>query len=166
MSVSNAALLQQGYVVDVPYPTFVHRQAMPLWLCTVAELQGYKAPNITQPYRYLELGCAMGIHLHLTAAANPEGHFVGVDFNAQQLLVAQEGLAHNTQQNIEFIQASFDQLLTQQLEPFDFIVTHGVWSWVSAEQQQAMFEIITKLLRPKGILYCSYMTHPGATGLS
>lgn len=84
--------LQDGYVVDVPYPTFVHRQAMPVWLQSLVQFQGYQAPDIQKPYRYLELGCAMGIHLHLTASANPLGHFVGVDFNAQQLLVADEGL--------------------------------------------------------------------------
>lgn len=109
--------LHDGYVVDVPYPTFVHRQAMPTWLNMVVQQQGIQAPDLKRPFRYLELGCAMGIHLHLTAAAHPQGHFVGVDFNAQQLLVAQEGIERTHISNIELIHASFSELLTQQLEP-------------------------------------------------
>lgn len=159
-------MLQEGYVVDVPYPTFVHRQAMPVWLTTLLQLQGYQTPDLTQKFRYLELGCAMGIHLHLTAAAHPNGHFVGVDFNAQQLLVAQEGIQRTQIQNVEFIHAGFQDFLTQDIEPFDFIVTHGVWSWVSEENQQAIEQIVKKLLKPNGIFYCAYMSHPGATGLS
>lgn len=161
----NFSSLKDGYVVDVPYPTFVHRQAMPVWLSTLVNFQGLKSPNITKPYRYLELGCAMGIHLHLTAAANPRGHFVGIDFNAQQLLVAKEGLEVTEIDNIEFIQASFETFLSLEIEPFDFIVTHGVWSWISKDNQEIMVNIINKLLKPNGVLYCSYMSHPGATTL-
>lgn len=155
--------LHDGYVVDVPYPTFVHRQAMPTWLNMVVQQQGIQAPDLKRPFRYLELGCAMGIHLHLTAAAHPQGHFVGVDFNAQQLLVAQEGIERTHISNIELIHASFSELLTQQLEPFDFIVTHGVWSWIAQEHQQAIVQLVSQLLKPNGIFYCSYMSHPGAT---
>lgn len=158
--------LQDGYVVDVPYPTFVHRQAMPIWLNSLVQYQGYQAPDIQKSYRYLELGCAMGIHLHLTASANPLGHFVGVDFNAQQLLVADEGLNRTKIENVEFIQSNFSDFLQRDIEPFDFIVTHGVWSWISPENQRIIVEIINKLLKPNGVLYCSYMCHPGATGLT
>lgn len=143
--------LHDGYVVDVPYPTFVHRQAMPTWLNMVVQQQGIQAPDLKRPFRYLELGCAMGIHLHLTAAAHPQGHFVGVDFNAQQLLVAQEGIERTHISNIELIHASFSELLTQQLEPFDFIVTHGVWSWIAQEHQQAIVQLVSQLLKPNGI---------------
>ncbi|MNY96231.1 tRNA (guanine-N(7)-)-methyltransferase [compost metagenome] len=162
----NASLLRDGYVVDVPYPTFVHRQAMPLWLTTITTLQGVVSPDLEKPYRYLELGCAMGIHLHLTAAANPKGHFVGVDFNAQHLLVAKEGLETTGINNLEFIQASFTELVEKEIEPFDFIVTHGVWSWIAEEHQEAILKIVDRLLKPNGIFYCSYMSHPGATGLT
>ena len=158
--------INDGYVVDVPYPTFVHRQAMPVWLSTLAQLKGNKSPNIARPYRYLELGCAMGIHLNLTAAANPMGHFVGVDFNAQQLLVAEEGVQTTNINNIEFIHASFEEFEKIDLEPFDFIVTHGVWSWVSEENQKILFKIIDKFLKPSGLVYCSYMSYPGAAELS
>lgn len=158
--------LQDGYVIDIPYPTFVHRQAMPLWLSTLGQLQGNTSPDTQQPFRYLELGCAMGIHLHLTAAAHPQGHFVGVDFNHEHLAVAQEGLARTQINNLEFIHASFTELLEQELEPFDFIVTHGVWSWIAPEHQHAILKIVNQLLKPNGLFYCSYMSHPGATGLS
>lgn len=160
------SLLQDGYVVDVTYPIFVHRQAMPVWLKTIVQLEGLKSPDLSKPYRYLELGCAMGIHLHLTAAANPIGQFVGVDFNPQQIDIARNALDQTKIDNIEFIQASFEEFLKQELEPFDFIITHGVWSWVSPKNQNIMTKIIAKLLKENGILYCSYMSHPGATGFT
>ncbi|WP_151980925.1 class I SAM-dependent methyltransferase [Acinetobacter guerrae] len=159
-------VLQEGYVVDVPYPTFVHRQMMPSWLTMLTQLEGIRGPDIEKPYRYLELGCAMGIQLHLNAAANPIGHFVGVDFNPQQLMVAEEGVQTTKNSNIEFIQADFESFLEYDIEPFDFIVTHGVWSWISEENQNFIIKIINKLLKKNGILYCSYMSHPGATGLT
>ena len=159
-------IMQEGYVVDVPYPTFVHRQAMPVWLTTILQLKGYQTPDLKKKFRYLELGCAMGIHLHLTASAHPNGHFVGVDFNAQQLMVAQEGIEYTQIQNVEFIHAGFQDFLTQDIEPFDFIVTHGVWSWVSEENQHVIEQIVKKLLKPNGVFYCAYMSHPGATGLT
>ena len=161
----NFSSLKDGYVVDVPYPTFVHRQAMPVWLSALVQFQNLDSPDLSKPYRYLELGCAMGIHLHLTAAANPLGHFVGIDFNAQQLLVAKEGLEVTKIDNIEFIRASFETFLSLEIEPFDFIVSHGVWSWISKDNQEIMVNIINKLLKPNGVLYCSYMSHPGATTL-
>ncbi|ENW94577.1 class I SAM-dependent methyltransferase [Acinetobacter sp. NIPH 298] len=156
---------QDGYIVDVPYPTFVHRQTMPLWLNMIVQTKGFCAPELVKPYRYLELGCAMGIHLHLTAAANPLGHFVGVDFNQQHLIVAQEGLETTNIDNIEFIHANFESFLNYDIEPFDFIVTHGVWSWISSENQNIVAQIVDKFLKKNGVLYCSYMSHPGATSL-
>ncbi|WP_332606174.1 class I SAM-dependent methyltransferase [Acinetobacter sp. ESBL14] len=156
---------QDGYIVDVPYPTFVHRQTMPLWLNMIVQSKGFSAPDLVTPYRYLELGCAMGIHLHLTAAANPLGHFVGVDFNQQHLMVAQEGLETTNIDNVEFIHADFESFLNADIEPFDFIVTHGVWSWISSENQNIVAQIVDKFLKKDGILYCSYMSHPGATSL-
>lgn len=158
--------LLDGYVVDVPYPTFVHRQMMPLWLSTITQLNGFITPNMQKPFRYLELGCGMGIHLHLTAVANPQGKFVGVDFNGEHLEVAYEGLDTTKINNLEFIHSNFENLLEQNLEPFDFIVAHGVWSWITPKYQHAIVKIINKLLKPKGILYCSYMSHPGATHFS
>ncbi|MEB6666394.1 class I SAM-dependent methyltransferase [Acinetobacter vivianii] len=156
---------QDGYIVDVPYPTFVHRQTMPLWLNMIVQSKGFCAPDLVKPYRYLELGCAMGIHLHLTAAANPLGHFVGVDFNQQHLMVAQEGLETTSIDNIEFIHADFESFLNADIEPFDFIITHGVWSWISPENQNIVAQIVDKFLKKDGVLYCSYMSHPGATSL-
>ena len=156
---------QDGYIVDVPYPTFVHRQTMPSWLNMIIQSKGFCAPDLVTPYRYLELGCAMGIHLHLTAAANPQGHFVGVDFNQQHLMVAQEGLEMTHIDNIEFIHTDFESFLNYDIEPFDFIVTHGVWSWISSENQNIVAQIVDKFLKKDGVLYCSYMSHPGATSL-
>lgn len=158
--------LLDGYVVDVPYPTFVHRQMAPLWLSTITQLNGFITPEIKKPFRYLELGCGMGIHLHLMAAANPQGQFVGVDFNGEHLTVAHEGLCETKINNLEFIHSNFQNLLESNLEQFDFIVTHGVWSWITPEHQQSIVKIINKLLKPQGILYCSYISHPGATHFS
>ena len=44
---------------------------------------------------------------------------------------------------------------------FDYILCHGVYSWVPAPVQQRIFELCQRLLSPRGIAYISYNTYPG-----
>ncbi|MCB2107154.1 MAG: methyltransferase regulatory domain-containing protein, partial [Rhodobacteraceae bacterium] len=44
---------------------------------------------------------------------------------------------------------------------FDYIAAHGVWSWVSAENRSAILKFIANHLKPGGVLYLGYNSHPG-----
>ncbi|RDU62689.1 hypothetical protein CQA53_09080 [Helicobacter didelphidarum] len=44
---------------------------------------------------------------------------------------------------------------------FDYIVLHGVFSWVNKSNQEVLLRIIYKFLKVGGIVYNSYNCHPG-----
>jgi methyltransferase-like protein len=44
---------------------------------------------------------------------------------------------------------------------FDYIICHGVYSWVPPAVQEGILEICARLLTPRGIAYISYNTYPG-----
>lgn len=154
----------EGYVTDVVYPGRFHAESMPLWLHAVATATGFIAPDLARAYRACELGCGDGLNLLIAAASNPLGHFVGVDFNARHIEIAKALAIEAGLRNIEFVEADFRSLKRD--ERFDFVITHGVWSWVAPDVQQAMLAAIDTLLAPTGLLYLGYMSQPGATVLA
>lgn len=153
---------QQGYVVDLPYSFSFYKEMQPLWLSSVLQFAGLQAPEPDQPFRYCELGCGLAVNLLVAAALYPQGHFVGVDFNAAQLQLAERAIEDAGLTNIELIHCDFAGFAKLQQQPFDFIVSHGTWSWVSPVNQQQLLEIVQRNLNPGGVLYLHYMCYPGA----
>lgn len=153
-----------GYVTDINYTHGFYQELSPLWLTTAATLLGFRAPALDKPYTYAELGCGQGFNANLLAAANPGGRFWGFDFNPAQtahgrLLAEWAGLG-----NIEFHEASFQHLAVSAdgaWPEFDFIVLHGIHSWVSRDNQLAILEFIRRFLKPGGLVYISYNCWPG-----
>lgn len=111
------------------------------------------------------LGCGAGINLLVAAVCNPQGHFLGVDFNHNHIITAREVAQKAGIKNIEFIESSFDAFAKQKHGGFDFIVSHGVWSWLPAEAKRAVMQVVNDCLNPQGILYLQYMCYPGAARL-
>src|SRR6202049_4172834 len=44
---------------------------------------------------------------------------------------------------------------------FDFIIAHGVYSWVPSAVQEALLSAFRRLLAPEGVAYMSYNVYPG-----
>jgi SAM-dependent methyltransferase len=110
--------------------------------------------------RVLELGCAAGGNLIPLAAALPHAQFVGIDFSATAIA--------NGTADIEALQLTNIQLRQQDIRgvdesfgTFDYIIAHGVYSWVPKDVQDRVLEICAKSLAPNGIAYVSYNTLPG-----
>src|SRR5699024_5459486 len=101
----------------------------------------------------------------VTAACNPKGQFIGVDFNAEHIATADAIARRAGIKNIEFILASFDDFAEKYTQKFDVIVTHGVWSWLAPKAQMGIMQIVHKLLKPQGFLYLQYMCYPAAARL-
>lgn len=154
-----------GYVADVAYPDRFHRELMPTWLHAVATALGRPAPSLAAGYRWLELGCAGGASALVAAACNPEARFVAVDVDAAQIALARERAREAGIGNIEFVAADLREYATRGGEPFDFIVSHGVWSWVAPDVRDAMLAIVRERLAPGGLAMVTYMCHPGASPL-
>ncbi|QPN65701.1 class I SAM-dependent methyltransferase [Synechococcus sp. CBW1006] len=110
----------------------------------------------------------MGLGLCLLAAAYPEGQFVGIDFHPGHIAYSQ-WLAQELQiSNIVFHEGDFSALAAseQQLPVgpdghFDYVVAHGILSWIAEPVRQAMLGLTNRLLKPGGAFYCSYNTFPG-----
>lgn len=158
-----------GYLRHIAYPEHVHRELMPTWLASTVQAVGQRPPDITQAYTYLDLGCGTGLNTIVAASCNPLGHFIGVDFNPEQIHAAKALASSLGVHNIEFRHADFLDLAQQSastLPQCDFVVLHGVYSWVADTIQQAIRQLLSHCLRPGGLFYVSYISHPGSASFS
>lgn len=154
----------EGYVTDVGYTLGFYQEFSPVWLATAASLLGYRAPDLSKPYRFAELGCGQGFGLSILAATNPLGQFFGFDFNPSQIAHGQYLAGSAELQNLEFHDLSFQQLAESPEDAwpsFDFITLHGIYSWVNRENQLAIMEFVRRFLKPGGLVYISYNCSPG-----
>jgi SAM-dependent methyltransferase len=154
----------EGYVTDINYTNGFYRELAPVWLATTATLLGFQPPRLDQPYAYAELGCGQGFGTNLLAAANPQGRFWGFDFNPAQISHARRLAEATGLANIEFHDLSFQELAASADDAwpaFDFITLHGIYSWVSRDNQLAMQTFIRRFLKPGGLVYISYNCAPG-----
>jgi SAM-dependent methyltransferase len=151
----------QGYVTDTIYADRFLRELSPAWLNYVAALCGASPRNLDQSFTYLDLGCGLGSSTIVNAGAFPPGEFHACDFNPAHIEGAQRHAAALEISNIQFHEAAFQDLLLQDLPAFDFIVLHGVYSWVGAEARQAIRRVIRESLKPGGLVYVSYNCLPG-----
>lgn len=157
------------YVTDVPYINAFHREMTPVWLSTTAIATGHAPPDITRPYTWCELGCGGGAALVLTAAANPLGRFIGIDFNAAHIQRARDLAAAANIKNVQFVAADFAEAAVWppgRIPQQDFIVLHGVYSWISPDLRTAIQGFINRFLAPGGLVYLHYMTHPGMSSFA
>lgn len=155
-----------GYDLSVGYTYGFYREMAPGWLDLFAAIGGHAPPRAHNlaPFRYLELGAGQGMGTALLAAANPQGEFVGVDFHPQHAAHAnrvakQAGLA-----NFRFSAADFAELAADWPEDFgtfDYVVLHGVYSWIVPELRAALVECLRHATHPGSLVYVSYNTQPG-----
>jgi len=144
---------------EIPYTSFPYSRTHPDRLCTLGRLFGLGAAD-PRKCRVLELGCAAGGNLVPMAEALPASAFVGVDLSERQIAEGHELVAALGLSNIELRCASILDV-DDSFGEFDYVVCHGVYSWVPAAVQQKILEICRDRLAPTGIGYISYNTYPG-----
>ena len=110
--------------------------------------------------RVLELGCAGGGNLLPFAVAYPNAHVVGVDLSSVQVNQGKEVIEALGLKNLHLHAMSLTDI-TPDFGQFDYIIAHGVFSWVPPEVREAMLRILRDNLSPLGIGYISYNTYPG-----
>jgi methyltransferase-like protein/cyclopropane fatty-acyl-phospholipid synthase-like methyltransferase len=144
---------------EVPYPSLAIRRTHPSHLAALARLFGLSAkpPGCS---RVLELGCAAGGNLLPMAIDFPGSQFLGIDASARQIADGQAVVDALGLENIEL--RHLDILaIPDDLEPFDYVLCHGVFSWVPRPVQDQILQISRRLLAPHGVVYISYNTYPG-----
>lgn len=152
---------RSGYLDDTNYPATYFRELSPALLNYVAALAGEVPVNLEEPFSYLELGCGHGYSSMIHAAAFPQGQFHACDFNADCIEAARARAAESAVTNVRFQNVSFQELASQSLPEFDFIVLHGVYSWVNQAVRREIRELIQSQLKAGGIVYVSYNCLPG-----
>jgi methyltransferase-like protein/SAM-dependent methyltransferase len=143
----------------VPYPSLAFSETHPDRLATVARIFGLRTPDVAE-CRVLELGCASGGNLIPMAFNLPGSEFVGVDLSRHQV---DDGLATVRALNLTNIRIEHASILDidSGWGQFDYIICHGVFSWVEPPIQDKILEIARGNLTPDGIAYVSYNTYPG-----
>lgn len=150
--------LQQSYEAML-YPVLSYRQTHPGRLAMIATLLGLEAASV-EHCRVLELGCASGGNLIPMAYQLPKSHFVGVDFGSKQIAEGQELIDALGLENIEL--HAMDILdITPEFGTFDYIIAHGLFSWVPPHVQAQVLKIAKANLAPHGVAYISYNCLPG-----
>lgn len=133
--------------------------ASPGHIRAAAHLYGVDTVPIEKA-RVLEMGCAAGGNLLPFAVAYPEATVVGVDLSSGQIGQGQQVVNELGLKNMTLHAMSLADI-TPEFGEFDYIIAHGVFSWVPHDVQQAMLRICKENLSPKGVAYISYNTYPG-----
>jgi SAM-dependent methyltransferase len=144
---------------ELPYDDHVFGYSQPANLATVAALHGLDPPPLDR-CRVLDLGCATGANLLPMAVARPGAELVGVDLSPRQIAQGRETVARLGLTNVTLHARSVLDP-TDDLGRFDFIVCHGVYSWVPPAVQEGLLSVIHRHLSPAGLAYISYNTYPG-----
>lgn len=155
-----------GYVADIGYTYGFYRELTPNLLRMCLLSRGLAAPDLNQPLTFCELGCGQGLSTNLLAASNPGIEFYATDFNPAQIAGARALAKAAGTPNVHFFDDSFQDFIDNpELPSFDFIALHGIYSWISAENRQAIVRFIARHLKPGGVVYISYNTMPGWASL-
>jgi SAM-dependent methyltransferase len=144
---------------DVPYESRAWRGSHPSHLAAVARLAGVAAPPVDH-CRVLELGCGTGGNLIPMALSLPGSRFVGVDLSQTQVLEGERLICDLALENV-VLEARSILDVTDDLGAFDYIVCHGVYSWVPNAVQEAVLRLCIQHLAPTGVAFISYNTYPG-----
>lgn len=144
---------------QVPYPSHPFAASHPDRLATIAALFGM-APRATDECRVLEIGCASGGNIVPMAVACPSSEYLGIDLSGEQIragqvLVEQLGLKNIRLEVQDCSNVAFGD------QKFDYIICHGVFSWVPPLVQDKILELCQRALDPNGVAYISYNTRPG-----
>ncbi|MCB1859583.1 MAG: class I SAM-dependent methyltransferase [Gammaproteobacteria bacterium] len=110
--------------------------------------------------RVLELGCATGGNLIPMAWYQPRAQFIGIDLSANQIRQGQALISELGLTNIELRQGNILDLGAE-LGGFDYIIAHGVYSWVPEPVRERLLSLARELLNPSGLFYLSFNTLPG-----
>ena len=143
----------------IPYESLPLSDAFPGKLAVLGRIFGIETADPAH-CRILELGCAEGGNLIPLAWHNPNSTYVGIDLSAKQIETGQDTITKLGLHNITLVQADLLDLQHEYGE-FDYIIAHGVYSWVPAVVRDKLLTICRDSLTANGLAYISYNINPG-----
>jgi SAM-dependent methyltransferase len=143
----------------VRYRTLPLAQTHPDRLATVAILFGMR-PEPVGRCRVLEIGCGDGGNLIPLAYAFRDSRFVGFDLAPSAVargttMIRSLGLTNIELRHLDIMD------VPETLGTFDYVIAHGVYSWVPEAVRDRLLALCKTHLAPNGVAYVSYNTYPG-----
>lgn len=143
----------------VAYPGFPYSQTHPDRLATLAHLYGM-TPASVECCRVLELGCGNGANLIPMAMQLPASQFLGIDLSSTAVANGQKQISDLGLSNIQLCRADLMDFSPVE-SSFDYIIAHGLFSWVPPAVQEKILTIVQLSLALQGVAYISYNAMPG-----
>lgn len=156
---TNTNDVQQTIYSELGYKSMPFPYTTPATLEAYAALVGVSAPN-PKNARVLELGATYGGNIISQALFNPDATFVGIELSQEQVEKGNEVIVNAGLTNVSLIQSDIASIGSE-IGTFDYIIAHGVYSWVDDGVKDALLRLIDEHLAEDGIAYISYNTYPG-----
>jgi methyltransferase-like protein len=144
----------------VPYPSLAVPQTHPDHLATIATLFGMTLAPADR-CRVLEIGCGDGTNLLGMACTLPQSEFLGIDLAPGPISIGQGAVDELKLSNLRLAAADLMQVSAEWGE-FDYIIAHGMYSWVPEPVQEKLLAICGRNLAPQGVAFVSHNTTPGS----
>jgi methyltransferase-like protein/ubiquinone/menaquinone biosynthesis C-methylase UbiE len=145
---------------EIPYASLVYADTHPNKLATLATLFGLTPPAVKTGGRILELGCGNGTNLIAIAQTLPQAQCWGIDAAIKQIQAGQNQAKQLGLSNVNLKQLNLSEV-DESLGIFDYIIAHGLYSWITPALQDTLLSLCQRLLAPQGIVYISYNVYPG-----
>jgi methyltransferase-like protein/SAM-dependent methyltransferase len=145
---------------EVLYPSGTLPQTHPSRLASVAFLRGLQ-PAPVDRCRVLELGCGTAANLIPMAFHFPESEFVGLDLAERPIDLGRNSVSALGLRNLTLHLLDLREANADRLGYFDYIIAHGLYSWVPQSVRERILAICREMLTPQGVAYISYNAYPG-----
>jgi SAM-dependent methyltransferase len=144
---------------EVAYPGAAHPATHIARLAARGAVFGLAPPEVASA-RVLELGCSQGINLLAMAGRLPNAQFTGVDFSSAEIAQGRALVQASGLRNVELLEEDL-RAYAPAPASFDYILVHGVFSWVADDLKEAILRLCAHALSPQGLALISYNTYPG-----
>lgn len=144
---------------EVPYTGRPYADAHPERLATMAALHGVQTAPVER-CRVLEVACGDAANLLPMAYAFPQSEFVGFDLAAQPIEAGRRLAARIGLTNLSLSQQDLASFPVD-AGRFDYIIAHGLFSWIPEVAREQLLALIARHLTPRGVAFVSYNVYPG-----
>ncbi|PGH22507.1 methyltransferase [Fusobacterium polymorphum] len=157
-TIKDVTIVQKSYD-EAPYKSKTFYYTQPGRQQMILKLLGFKTPNLEKS-RVLEIGCSFGGNIIPFALENPKAEVIGIDLSSVQIEEGNRIIKYLGLENIRLIHQNVLEF-DKKLGKFDYIICHGVFSWVNKEVQKGILNVIKNHLSENGSAIISYNTYPG-----
>jgi trans-aconitate methyltransferase len=144
---------------QLPYPSLPVAYTQPAQMAAMLRLFGVDAPVPAQA-NVLEFGCASAGNIIPLAARFPHARFVGIDLSERHVAEANHRIKTLGLANINVERGDLAEY-TVERGSFDYVICHGVFSWVPRHVQDAILRLCGEALSENGVAAVSYNVFPG-----